>query len=60
MRRGAQIIEEALLIAVALAAIAIAIGALGQVQEKLNMIFEEIWNAFDWFFRSVFYFLPRD
>jgi hypothetical protein len=58
-RRGVQILEEALLIIVALMAIAVTIGALGQVQAKIDEIVQKTWEGLDWLFRTIFYFLPR-
>jgi Flp pilus assembly pilin Flp len=58
-RRGVQIIEEALLIVVALIALSITIGALGQVQAKLDTLFTKAWEGLDWLFKTVFYFIPE-
>ena len=57
-KRGVQILEEALLIVVALMAIAVTIGAFGQVQTKIDEILQKTWEGLDWLFRTIFYFLP--
>ena len=58
-RRGVQILEEALLIVVALIALSITVGALGQIQAKLDEVFTQAWKGLDWLFKTVFYFLPE-
>ncbi len=58
-RRGVQIIEEALLIIVALMAIAITLGALNQIHLKLEELLKKVWDGLEWFFKTVFYFLPQ-
>lgn len=57
-RRGVQIIEEALLILVALIAIALTIGVATNIQEKVNEIIQKVWEGLDWLFKTTFYFLP--
>ena len=58
MRRGVQIIEEALLIIVALMAIALTLGALNQINVRLQDFLQKVWDGFEWLFKTVFYFLP--
>lgn len=57
-REGVQIIEEALLILVALIAIALTMGVATGVQEKVNEIIQKVWESLDWLFKTTFYFLP--
>lgn len=59
MRRcGVQILEEALLIIVALMGIAIAIGMLGTLQAKVQEVLSRLWDGLMWLFKTVFYFIP--
>lgn len=57
-RKGVQIIEEALLILVALMAIAVTVGVATNIQDKVNEIIQKVWEGLDWLFKTTFYFLP--
>ncbi len=57
-RKGVQIIEEALLILVALIAIALTIGVATNIQEKVSEVIQKVWEGLDWLFKTTFYFLP--
>lgn len=57
-REGVQIIEEALLILVALIAIALTMGVATTIQDKVNEIIKKVWEGLDWLFKTTFYFLP--
>ncbi len=56
-RRGVQIIEESLLIVVALLAIAITIGAADMIYQKLNEIIQAVFESFNWWKETLFPFL---
>ncbi len=56
-RRGVQIIEESLLIIVALLAIAITIGAADMIYQKLTEIIQGIFDALNWWKGTLFPFL---
>ena len=57
-RKGVQIVEEALLILVALMAIAVTVGVATNIQDKVNEIIQKVWEGLDWLFKTTFYFLP--
>ena len=57
-RRGAQIIEEALLILIAFIAIGITMAAFGQIQNRINDIINKLWDGLDWLYKTMFYFMP--
>ncbi|HIE37357.1 TPA: hypothetical protein EYP83_04225 [Candidatus Geothermarchaeota archaeon] len=58
MRRlGVQIIEESLLIIVALLAIAITVGAADLIYQKLNEIIQGIFDALNWWKDTLFPFM---
>ncbi len=56
-RRGVQIIEESLLIIVALLAIVITIGAADMIYQKLTEIIQGIFDALNWWKGTLFPFL---
>lgn len=58
-RKGAQIVEEALLILIAFIAIGITLSAMGQIQHKIEEIVKQLWNGLDWLYKTMFFFAPE-
>ncbi len=56
-RRGAQIIEEGLLIIVALLGIGIAMGAANMIYEKIQEAIQAFFDAVQWWWDTLFPFL---
>ncbi len=53
-RRGVQIIEESLLIIVALLALAITVGAADMIYQKINELIKAVFDALNWWKGTLF------
>ncbi len=56
-RRGAQIVEEGLLIIIALMAIGITIGAANTIYAKIEEMIQSLFDTLNWWWDTLFPFL---